>query len=1305
MTPSGIDIDIRINERSVLEQVRKVEKVFEDMSKGVVTDFKVAEKAVDDFSKSITALNNRQEQNTERNLKNLEREAAAYARSPVDRLIARQEFLTQKYKGNEEAIKRVNVAMEEMIRKEKERAGGNLAEVAAQAKDAKNAMALLGMEFGVHIPRQLRGFLAELPGVGAAMSAAFSAVAVVGILEVIGRVVEGVMKLQKELRDMEQAALRARLAFRQMNEEIEITILEQQVVNDKLENSIAKLEHKPEDGFAQAIDDANLAAMKLDKTMGDILDKLLTVLKDQTKMSWVEEWIQKPMGLLVAPPEFDEEIAHLKQMKGTGVFFEEAKQRVIDQREAEAHNLAFWRAAQLGDPFEGKTGEEMTGFWRRAKGPRTGMPGDVTDTRGMTLPPGITPIHGEIIRQQDIDARYAEIEYIEKSTDLQTKITKGSKDQAKNDILNAQKAGLKDLNEALAYTNRLREELAKAQEKELYGMDKINAAHTERIRLLREEEKEHPAILRNHRQNIAIIDQIQAANIEAFNQKQAQMRAATRDETQRSRDESAIRSSYAIFQAKRKAAGEEYSEVDIQAEYRNQVVLATMAYRDEMGRIEEMKKAKMDAATIEEAQAKAQRELERRIAEDRTKATTEQSALEAKRDDQAKNAAQAAKDRERQLDQAVFSEGRRRKRDMLHRQIEMLQAEGLKSGRPGTLAGIEGLRIQEAGMGRAETQQQLAEQKILVEETYRVSKQQTADKEKRAIDLNKLEIEGVKAQGEYQRQIDDAHWDSTVKLMEMQKQQTEEIAKTLEPLFETLFTHPGKFGSQLGQTVRQATMRPIIGGLSETAAQLMRPTIFGAEGTGGIAGMLHGMFGGFHGKLADVKLTSEGSVPVHVTGVSAGGAGGVGGGGGGPLSAFAPHLFGGGGGGALATLFGSGGGTIGGGVLRSGISLPTGLLYGGGGGGATAPAESGTGYYGAGSIFPGFGTASIASPGGGGSMGYSGGGGGGGLIGGILRGFGQPAGGGGGLIGGILRGFGRPAGGGGGGGGGGMIGADGLPVSPVKLPPGLVELATGGKLAGALTSKAAGQAELSTGLMLGMAGLAGQRRGTAGGFFESMGGGALTGAGIGTMIMPGVGTAIGAGIGAAAGALAGGLEVLTGAESPRHEAIRLVQQVYGIHIDNGVADQIVAMAKQSYAGHVSLAVRSPEVRHMLGLYAAGTGQGSLFKQSANEAHGASLVESGGRMYQQATYQYGQGYSYSSNLPVYGGASTTQLANPGGNMPLSLSLNVGGQDAARFMTGQVVTPDVVSTQYANAMYASNGRVNQALMLNEPGTISG
>jgi hypothetical protein len=176
-----------------------------------------------------------------------------------------------------------------------------------------------------------------------------------------------------------------------------------------------------------------------------------------------------------------------------------------------------------------------------------------------------------------------------------------------------------------------------------------------------------------------------------------------------------------------------------------------------------------------------------------------------------------------------------------------------------------------------------------------------------------------------------------------------------------------------------------------------------------------------------------------------------------------------------------------------------------------------------------------------------------------------------------------------------------------------------------------------------------------------------------------------------------------GVKSPREKAKEDVKSIYGISINNSMADQIVGIANSKYGGNISVTTHSPEVRQMLGVYAAGTGQGKNFPLGADMPHGAGLVESGGKLQQAPMYQYGNPYTYSSNLPVYGNAATGSLASPGGGFNGNLSLNISGAAVAPFMTGQYVTPDFVSSQQSAALAASNGRLQGSSDYNDPGSL--
>jgi hypothetical protein len=140
---------------------------------------------------------------------------------------------------------------------------------------------------------------------------------------------------------------------------------------------------------------------------------------------------------------------------------------------------------------------------------------------------------------------------------------------------------------------------------------------------------------------------------------------------------------------------------------------------------------------------------------------------------------------------------------------------------------------------------------------------------------------------------------------------------------------------------------------------------------------------------------------------------------------------------------------------------------------------------------------------------------------------------------------------------------------------------------------------------------------------------------------------------------------------------------------------------------MALGTRYPygSVRQLVMLYSEATGQKMLL--SATTPYAGSLVEQGGKLYQQASYQDGQAHVYASNLPTLGGIAAGTYLTPGnpntaaGTGATYLSLNISGSDAANFMTGQFVTPQFVTDQAMAAQYSSYGRTQQSANMQLPG----
>lgn len=631
----------------------------------------------------------------------------------------------------------------------------------------------------------------------------------------------------------------------------------------------------------------------------------------------------------------------------------------------------------------------------------------------------------------------------------------------------------------------------------------------------------------------------------------------------------------------------------------------------------------------------------------------------------------------------------------------------LRSGVTGAqVAGILGPQNPSARMG---TEQQIAQIKIsAASQEYEQTKRTLTEKEIGEGKLQEARIKGMEEIGKIQDEM-------AVKQAEEIRRQMDEIKKPAAELFTTLFTHPGKFGSQLSSTIRQAAIRPAVDSLSEGTARLLQPLIFGGGTSGGglnnvrliggavpvhivgagtgssSTGMLGGpASGGFSGGGSTAGYDTGGGVTFNGAGFAHAGqaiASGIGGGvrflgagfehlgqfvangatavgsavatGATSLAGFVKHIFAPGSSGGDQRQFrvdlrgGDGSsGTGGGGTSGGGVSSGGSLGSGGGDGGSAMPWSGGS-----------------ANVGGGGhpavqgvNQGLAG------IFGGLRNGG----------LGGFTRGL--PAGTVG-------FGSDGTPHDDMGNA-----ISGAGPITG-LSGAAKGGVN-AVGMMAAQWGLLGNGQGSIGGVAA----GALGGAAVGFSMGGPLGAAIGGGVGLGIGVG----EMIAGVEPQWREAERLVKSVYHININRQEANQIVAIANSKYGSTVSVAVHSPEVRQMLGLFAAGTNQSGSFPQSADTPHGASLIEQGGRLSQQQTFQYGQGYLQQSNLPVAAGSGGAQyLPSPGG--AVNLSLNVSGDGIAPFMMGNVITPSVISSQYASAMNSSNGRTDAAMGFADPGEI--
>lgn len=115
--------------------------------------------------------------------------------------------------------------------------GEGMEKAGFSAREAKAEIGLVGEEIGVNLPRHVRGFVAELPGVGQALSAAFEATAILFVLQAIVEVTEKVTSFISDTLIYTQAMKDADASTAKLN----TTILESSVALDKAKESFQLL--------------------------------------------------------------------------------------------------------------------------------------------------------------------------------------------------------------------------------------------------------------------------------------------------------------------------------------------------------------------------------------------------------------------------------------------------------------------------------------------------------------------------------------------------------------------------------------------------------------------------------------------------------------------------------------------------------------------------------------------------------------------------------------------------------------------------------------------------------------------------------------------------------------------------------------------------------------------------------------------------------------------------------------------------------------------------------------------------------
>jgi hypothetical protein len=163
----------------------------------------------------------------------------------------------------------------------------------AEMNEARGSIMVLGEEFGVHLPRHVQKFVAGLPGVASAMSAAFNTVAVFAIGAAIFEAGKKVTEFVEKTRN---AAREADNAIKTLGAGRQAANLEMDVTNAKLEEQIAKFNKKPGDLLKTALAEARVEAFKLGQELTKDTEDLRTLFEGKLASSWMDKLLGSAGG-------------------------------------------------------------------------------------------------------------------------------------------------------------------------------------------------------------------------------------------------------------------------------------------------------------------------------------------------------------------------------------------------------------------------------------------------------------------------------------------------------------------------------------------------------------------------------------------------------------------------------------------------------------------------------------------------------------------------------------------------------------------------------------------------------------------------------------------------------------------------------------------------------------------------------------------------------------------------------------------------------------------------------------------------
>jgi hypothetical protein len=319
--------------------------------------------------------------------------------------------------------------------------------------------------------RAADAFIETIPGLGKVVQAAFPVVGALAFAGVIGDVAKKAFDFFK---GMQEAPAKISSAFRSLSQSVHLSNDELLVSNDRLANDIAKLEGQRQNTLKLALDEARVAADKLAESMERDLAAINKLLKEQN-VGWWKSWF--------GSARTDDIKEYIGGDNGTGGFTGKI-QDITARGEASISNAATPEAQKAA---RAKMDADLAAAYKEAQ---DWIAAEIKKAQALARPTPLVFGENPLFQNQGRDEsnRLAELNGLKTALAEQSQFVSL---QSTNTALTGKKAGLegddaKGGKKDQAELARLNDELAKAQEARLKGLEKIDAEETAEIDHLNE---------------------------------------------------------------------------------------------------------------------------------------------------------------------------------------------------------------------------------------------------------------------------------------------------------------------------------------------------------------------------------------------------------------------------------------------------------------------------------------------------------------------------------------------------------------------------------------------------------------------------------------------------------------------------------------------------------------------------------------------------------------------------------------------------------------------------------------------------